>query len=254
MEMDLEDIYSNADVISKQHFSDLDKQPKGTSGTGTAEPETVGWKKYRLTAVCLGLLCVTQLIVIIVLCVHYNGIIGEAERNQNQMKKTFSKLTTNYNLSYNSCTAEKDQLQKSLRNYKTFQYEFGLGQACPLGWTKFISKCYFISSETISWAEGQEYCRQRGANLVIINSKEEQEFISNLKNNYWIGLSDRDKEGTWKWVDGSTLTGEGFWETEQPDDHRGQEDCVETRNDFPNHLLKWNDLGCKEKVKWICEK
>uniref|UniRef100_A0A674PIN8 C-type lectin domain-containing protein n=1 Tax=Takifugu rubripes TaxID=31033 RepID=A0A674PIN8_TAKRU len=44
-------------------------------------------------------------------------------------------------------------------------------------------------------------CRQKGADLLIINSKEEQ-----VSHNMWIGLTDVTNEGSWKWVDG-TLDG-----------------------------------------------
>ncbi|KAF5897168.1 C-type lectin domain family 4 member E-like isoform X1, partial [Clarias magur] len=74
----------------------------------------------------------------------------------------------------------------------------------------FSSSLYFMSNERKSWTESREDCIRRGADLVIINNKEEQEFISKQKVNNriqaWIGLSDRDTEGEWKWVDGTTLT------------------------------------------------
>nr|XP_055065206.1 C-type lectin domain family 4 member E-like [Misgurnus anguillicaudatus] len=66
---------------------------------------------------------------------------------------------------------------------------------------------YYISSEYKSWNNSRRDCEQRGANLVTINNKEEQEFLQKATSGhyyYWIGLS---KEGeVWKWVDGTTLT------------------------------------------------
>ncbi|KAF5891744.1 C-type lectin domain family 4 member E-like isoform X1, partial [Clarias magur] len=76
------------------------------------------------------------------------------------------------------------------------------------GWTYSGSAFYFISTETKTWSESRQDCRNKGADLVIINSSKKQEFILNLlcSRQAWIGLSDGDSEGEWKWVDGTPLT------------------------------------------------
>ncbi|KAF3694519.1 CD209 antigen Dendritic cell-specific ICAM-3-grabbing non-integrin 1 [Channa argus] len=54
---------------------------------------------------------------------------------------------------------------------------------------------------------GRQDCKDREADLVVIDSAEEQKFISDFVTvGAWIGLTDSEKEGTWKWVDGSSLT------------------------------------------------
>ncbi|KAG9329494.1 hypothetical protein JZ751_004445, partial [Albula glossodonta] len=110
---------------------------------------------------------------------------------------------------YSSLTAERDQLQT---NYSTLTAERDqllreLEHPCPQGWIKFNSRCYFVSKEKKTWSESRQYCRERGADLVIINNKEEQMFLTVFQTT-WIGLTDSDEEGTWKWVDGTTLTTE----------------------------------------------
>uniref|UniRef100_I3JGX3 C-type lectin domain-containing protein n=1 Tax=Oreochromis niloticus TaxID=8128 RepID=I3JGX3_ORENI len=74
------------------------------------------------------------------------------------------------------------------------------------GWLYFNHSLYYVSSTKNTWNDSREDCLQRGADLVIINSREEQNFIREFKKRTWIGLTDAEKEQTWKWVDGTTLT------------------------------------------------
>ncbi|XP_045070730.1 C-type lectin domain family 4 member E-like, partial [Coregonus clupeaformis] len=101
---------------------------------------------------------------------------------------------------------------------------------CFDGWRKFVCSCYFLSTEEKTWEESRQDCLKRGADLVIINSREEQEFVFNLSNGVWIGLTESVTEGTWRWVDGTPLTTPRYWGAGQPDNggqFSGQEDCVE---------------------------
>ncbi|KAJ0060379.1 hypothetical protein NL108_010165, partial [Boleophthalmus pectinirostris] len=45
---------------------------------------------------------------------------------------------------------------------------------CSEGWTLFQSKCYYFSSRTLSWSSSRAWCQTHRAELVIINSEEEQ--------------------------------------------------------------------------------
>ncbi|XP_053474752.1 hepatic lectin-like [Ictalurus furcatus] len=124
------------------------------------------------------------------------------------------------------------------------------------GWILVNSNLYYISTEKKSWTESREDCRKRGADLVIINSAEEQEFIIRQLGNInqaWIGLSDRGTEGEWKWVDGTELkSGTGFWYKGEPNDAGNNEDCAEIWT-FPDRKA-WNDRPCPYETPWICEK
>nr|XP_024656739.1 CD209 antigen-like protein 2 [Maylandia zebra] len=92
-------------------------------------------------------------------------------------------------------------------------------------------------------------CRDRGADLVVINSPEEQNFLSTITTEVWIGLNDKEQEGMWKWVDGTPLTLTN-WGRDQPD-NGGEEDCVHLGGDKQK---SWNDLWCSSSYQWICEK
>uniref|UniRef100_A0A3Q1JUA9 C-type lectin domain-containing protein n=1 Tax=Anabas testudineus TaxID=64144 RepID=A0A3Q1JUA9_ANATE len=116
---------------------------------------------------------------------------------------------------------------------------------CPDGWTKFCSSCYFLSTESGSWTTGREDCRTRGADLVVIDSAEEQIFLSTFINtDTWIGLNDIDEEGTWKEKSNQPYSGSG-------DKEWGEEDCVYFSG---GHSSQWNDYSCEASLPWICEK
>uniref|UniRef100_A0A8C2CB30 CD209 antigen-like protein E n=1 Tax=Cyprinus carpio TaxID=7962 RepID=A0A8C2CB30_CYPCA len=111
----------------------------------------------------------------------------------------------------------------------------------------------FMSTELKSWSDSRQYCRERGADLVIINTEEKQRLMSSLvSERAWIGLSDKVSEGNLTWVDNSPLN-QGFWFEGEPNDEDGNEDCVEIMA-FSSILNNWNDLPCSSKRKGICEK
>uniref|UniRef100_A0A3B4D4C4 C-type lectin domain-containing protein n=1 Tax=Pygocentrus nattereri TaxID=42514 RepID=A0A3B4D4C4_PYGNA len=117
------------------------------------------------------------------------------------------------------------------------------------GWKFFSTSVYFISTAQKSWSESRQDCRGRGADLVIINSREEH--VRERDSRAWIGLTDSERERVWKWVDGSALT-TGFWGEREPNDDNNNEDCVEIVN-LPNKK-GWNDMPCSTQEQWICEK
>ncbi|KAL7841315.1 hypothetical protein SRHO_G00250060 [Serrasalmus rhombeus] len=121
----------------------------------------------------------------------------------------------------------------------------------------FRDSFYYISTEKNSWTESRKDCTERGADLVIINSREEQEFISKAfgSSEAWIGLTDTEIEGVWKWVDNSTLTTEFWWKGE-PNDYKGNEDCAVTGYEYTGseRLSTWADYPCNRPVVGICEK
>ncbi|XP_034003343.1 CD209 antigen-like protein C [Trematomus bernacchii] len=185
----------------------------------------------RASVLGLGLLSVFLLAGLIGLAVHYHNSVGGAAAD------------------LSSVTEERDTLKVSLTE-KTREVEC-LKKMCPEGWRKFGCSCYLLSTETDTWEQSRQHCTAGGADLVIVDSEEEQEFITSMiKEQTWIGLSDREEEGTWTWVDGSPLT-LTLWSPAQPDNF-DEEDCAEIRSIV--HSQSWNDKPCKIDLHWICEK
>ncbi len=42
------------------------------------------------------------------------------------------------------------------------------------GWIYYQFSLYYVSNENMNWIESRRYCTDRGADLVIINNREEQ--------------------------------------------------------------------------------
>ncbi|CAN9509887.1 unnamed protein product [Ophioblennius macclurei] len=150
-------------------------------------------------------------------------------------------------------TAQVDQLQDELQKLNaTVQVT---SRQCPPSWQKFQTSCYYKSISKKSWARSRDYCKNKQADLVVINSPEEMAFANKLYTSgteTWIGLSDEGVEGHWQWVDGSSLT-IAFWGKNQPNSHNGRnQDCVEIWHQSSDDG-EWNDEGCTIEQNFICE-
>ncbi|XP_051560247.1 CD209 antigen-like isoform X3 [Myxocyprinus asiaticus] len=264
------DIYVNEDTLGSQKQSCSQNEAKTQIQGGS--------RCFVLSSVCLGLICVLLVVAIIVqqikitaereIKLNYKNMVEEFNKTLNRMQVNYSDLIiakdrlqssfnslnqTNLELetSINSLTAEKNQLQRNYDslNQKKLEVEAELmkknsQRVKANGW-----HWYFISSEEKSWSDSRQFCRDHGGDLVIINSEEEQRFISSFKKNVWIGLSDIEKEGKMKWVDNSPLK-KGFWMVNEPNNADGSEDCVEIIPSLPPQN-NWNDLQCSAKKRWI---
>ncbi|XP_055780097.1 C-type lectin domain family 4 member E-like [Salvelinus fontinalis] len=229
------------------------------------------WKRYSGAAtVCLGLLCVLLLAGITGLLLYQrnqltcsNTLTKErdplqiscnnltAERDQLQTSNnTLTKDEDQLQTRYNTLTKERDQLQKEIKRLKQSTVE----KVCPQGWKKLGSSCYYVSTELKSWKESRQDCRDRGADLVVINSQEKQTLVNWLcgrRNYVWIGLTDSVTEGTWKWVYDTPLTTK-YWNSGQPNGGRA-ENCVYFYS-WSSDTGEWWDYYCYYKYRWICEK
>ncbi|MDY6016055.1 MAG: lectin-like protein, partial [Oscillospiraceae bacterium] len=90
----------------------------------------------------------------------------------------------------------------------------------PCAQTVYKGHIYSVYNDSLSWTGAKAFCENIGGHLVTITDQEEQEVVNNLitgqmKGLYWIGASDSETEGTWKWV-----TDEPFdysnWGTNEP--------------------------------------
>jgi len=130
---------------------------------------------------------------------------------------------------------------------------------CPddPGWMYIANSCYKVSYDPMNWFEAQEYCRLAGGYLAEIQSKYEEDLLDQVlmrEGLYWLGLNDLVSEGKFEWATShEPMIYENFGDGE-PNDDKGNEDCVYKYYDY------WNDDDCNSlvgmlslKIHALCE-
>ena len=117
-----------------------------------------------------------------------------------------------------------------------------------------LKSCYFFSKTKRSWTNARDDCIRRGAYLVEVQSKEEDDFLRGIvmaegKAYYYMGGNDRVKEGQWMWQKSGKPFTYTNWAPEQPDNDDGIEHCL-----MYWRAIKWNDAPCDHQQLYICEK
>ncbi|KAM6978038.1 collectin-12-like isoform 2-T2 [Aplochiton taeniatus] len=126
---------------------------------------------------------------------------------------------------------------------------------CPAEWVGYRNSCYHFSIELHSFDDAMKSCENMSATMLIINDLEEQKWLQKEttgKGYFWMGLTDRQEENVWHWLDGTQPTF-AKWKPGQPDNwghgHETGEDCGGLIHDG-----LWNDFFCGELISYICEK
>lgn len=129
--------------------------------------------------------------------------------------------------------------------------------AVPSGAKEYNGHTYYVFKSEVTWSKAKKYCENRGGHLATITSQKENDFVSSLIEkrgitNCWLGATDKEKEGTWKWV-----TGEKFkytsWASDQPDgnSNNGAEHYLGTYR----YRDEWNDYknDASDVQGYVCE-
>ncbi|XP_051240815.1 CD209 antigen-like protein E [Dicentrarchus labrax] len=189
-----------------------------------------------------------------------NGFKKQLEREKISQKPTTwelkhqTKRSTDYKVLLDKLTKDTAALRSRLPKID------GGCRHCPQGWILMNSVCYYFSKGIIkTWQKSRDFCQMYGGDLLVIDSKDkENTTVTHLVDSlnpttwgFWVGLSDNNEEGTWKWVDGTILV-EGYWRDGEPNDV-GNEDCAVVHPE-ENFFQAWNDVSCQSKSYWICEK
>lgn len=117
--------------------------------------------------------------------------------------------------------------------------------------------CY---GDADSWEAAKEYCEQLGGHLVVINSAKENEAVWNYVNSkgyesVYLGLSDTEEEGNWKWVNGDPVEYTN-WKEGEPNAYTDAENYAEYAFDVEGGY--WNDFRYDthagvDEIHYVCE-
>ncbi|KAM6968315.1 C-type lectin domain family 4 member E-like [Aplochiton taeniatus] len=132
---------------------------------------------------------------------------------------------------------------------------------CPEGWMHTGDKCYYFSNDKKDWLGSRDSCTEMGSHLTILHTHEQHDAlgkearrIGGMEYHFWIGLSDMEKEGDWRWVDNTTLKNK-YWNQWSPEPNNHQsggghgEDCAT----LDSHSKSWFDVPCEHIYKRICQ-
>ena len=119
--------------------------------------------------------------------------------------------------------------------------------------------CYYINNTVaVNQNDARTICQNLGADLAVIKSPDENDFIYQLVekaksslHGTWIGLH-RKADTEFYWLDDTPLR-ESYekWNGNEPNNARGDEDCVWMMNIEPG---PWNDQSCSFAAMLLCQK
>lgn len=123
---------------------------------------------------------------------------------------------------------------------------------CKAPWIELSTGCYLFSEEPLNWTGAEQFCLNKNATLVEIESAEEDVAIidaiyfqkyDTLKRQPWLGLTDAESEGDFKLASSGNTAVYTNWAPNEPNDKYGTENCVHIGLEWWAKDM-WNDNNC----------
>ncbi|XP_060938053.1 C-type lectin domain family 1 member B-like [Limanda limanda] len=212
------------------------KVPAATVTTGGAA--AAHSRHFVLLLVCLGILCVL-LIVCIRVIIYIFGVMKAHEEDRDDLNRTLRVIMMFQNFPVNAFCPQKKC------------------KPCRESWIPFQDHCYLFyeqGSPWKTWTQARAFCQNTNADLVVVDSLQEQEFINkhtkfyhDIHHAYWMGLR-QNEEKKWIWLDGRNET-LGFWIQERVKNSGGY------AMTYPGHnaTASWGPAWDGFSNKFICE-
>ncbi|XP_068180573.1 natural killer cells antigen CD94-like [Antennarius striatus] len=200
------------------------KHKEPTSTTESNGEAAAAHCNFSVLAVCLVILCVflasctSAIIYITIAMTEQKAKIGVLIAENQQLITDKSNLEREID-KLSRLTESLNWTLGAIMEFKTFPVQEYCPekkcQPCKKGWILFQDKCYLFYNERApwkTWGESRKYCHDSTSDLVVVDSLQEQELISNHSkfyydeiHGYWLGLREDDGKN-WVWVDGSLDT------------------------------------------------
>ena len=95
----------------------------------------------------------------------------------------------------------------------------------------------------MNWTNAEKFCQSKSSHLASVTSSNTSDYISkklDTRDNWriWIGGTDQEQEGVWKWTDSSPWNFTN-WMRDEPNNFDGRQNCLilQTRTG-------WGDRQC----------
>jgi|GEM_PF-6483172 len=102
-----------------------------------------------------------------------------------------------------------------------------------------------VMQNTFTWQQARVDAEKNGGRLAVLDSQEKinhlNGYLQGMSNQriLWIGLTDEEVEGSWKWINGVSLTAHN-WGAGEPNNNGSGEDYAVVLDN--GNASKWNDL------------
>ncbi|XP_023815529.1 CD209 antigen-like protein D isoform X3 [Oryzias latipes] len=93
---------------------------------------------------------------------------------KNRLKTSKNQLKISNNHLQTELSGINKTLWDEIKQLKN-QIEVFEGKRCPERWMRFGCSCYYKSTEKKTWINSRDFCQKNGSDLVVVNSKEEQQ-------------------------------------------------------------------------------
>ncbi|XP_060711157.1 CD209 antigen-like protein C [Hemiscyllium ocellatum] len=269
--MELKDHYQNIDEVycnQPRRVHGKAKSMKSEHGVRSADPVRRKWSPLVIS-IFLVLSSLLSMVILGTSIVLFSQLFSEMKASHTDFRMDFTQLKDNVSQLFSEMKASHTDFRmdftqlkdngtsEATRNSLT-QLKMEISQLketlshfqCIEGWSQSKQKLYYFSRHLANWEDAQRFCKFIDADLVVINSSEEKEYLQmKMKHTHWIGLHDTVEEGKWRWVDetdyGSNVK---FWRSGQPNGNR-KENCATMSSEG-----KWDDWPCNSMHRSICEK
>uniref|UniRef100_A0A8B9M082 MRC1 protein n=1 Tax=Accipiter nisus TaxID=211598 RepID=A0A8B9M082_9AVES len=123
---------------------------------------------------------------------------------------------------------------------------------CQKGWMKHGFYCYSVGQLPATFSEAKQICKENKGFLATVTDRYEQAFLTsvigfNPAKYFWIGLSDTEEQGMFRWASGDAVTFT-HWNTGMPGRESG---CVAMITGTSAGL--WDILNCEETNMFLCK-